>query len=59
MRINLKSLIRAALQVGGTLAASGIVTGHAGTTLENVVGVGSILTGVIWGQMNAYKHGSI
>ena len=53
MKLNLNSFVRAALQIGGTLVTSGVVTGHSADVLTHVVGIGAMLTGIVWGQTNA------
>ena len=45
--------VRISTKVGGTVAASGIVHGHGLDVLTQVIGFGSLASGVIWGQMNA------
>ena len=56
MKLNLKSLIRAVLQVGGAVAASGVIHGHGLDVLTQVIGFGGIASGVLWGQVNATKQ---
>ena len=59
MKLNIKSLVRAVLQVGGTLVSTGVVTGHTADVTTQVVGIGAILAGVIWGQSNATKRATL
>ena len=56
MRLNIKSLFRAALQIGGGIAASGVITGHSLDVLTQVLGFAGIAGGVIWGQVNATQQ---
>lgn len=56
MKLNAKSLVRALLQIGGTLVTTGVLVGHSADIATQVVGIGSIVAGVLWGQVNATKQ---
>ena len=56
MKFNFKSFVRAALQVGGAVAASGVVHGPGIDVLTQILGYVGVISGVVWGQVNAAQQ---
>lgn len=56
LKLNLKSLVRAVLQVGGAVVGTGVIPVNASHTVTTILGFGAMLYGVLWGQVNAVKQ---
>lgn len=59
MKLNIKSLFRAVMQIGGVLVAEGVVTGGAADTITHITGIGLTIAGVLWGQANAVTQATL